>query len=145
MLITVLMLSSFFQKAQAVGLNLNPALLGCVISGGDCIKEIPFIGTFLNGGNDRPPQATEHYYRSGIYWSHTGKAACRRAKIEFYLSKYPLETPPALDRDFLIRQHLDSYDRNYCKREKKTGGSCFNCSKNESEIFILYKIKGLRR
>lgn len=89
------LLLSFFiglsSNGYAQGVDLNPALLGCIMSGGACFMEIPFVNQFFGVGAKTPMHNDESFcenYIIGWCKGHAGYPSgyelCREAKKAFY-------------------------------------------------------------
>lgn len=94
--ISLLLTSSFTAYSQ--GLDLNPALLGCIMGGGDCLTNtgIKFIDDFFSrDGKHEPYTRKDECYDLRYSWCagngrhihHSGFMACREAKQAFYKQK----------------------------------------------------------
>jgi hypothetical protein len=84
--VLALIFSFLIASNQAQGLNLNPALLGCIVSGGACLDEVPFLKEMLS--RDPLPQGhCTSYYDSDEYWAKNGYHECMTAKQAFLIKK----------------------------------------------------------
>ena len=125
-------------ETQFNGVDLNPVVLGCLLSGGTCLDNtgIPILDK-LFGGKDAPlihqrsPQEIHHYFNSSEYWTKNGDGECFRVKKNFWLKKNP--APPAY--------HEETWIRDFLSQRQNRGA--FDCTGKQKEIFIKLKIKGL--
>lgn len=80
-------------QASSQGLNLNPALLGCIMSGGDCLANsgIPILEDFFSRAGKHELYTRDDECRdlkgwcsgNGGYWG-SGYVACRETKMAYY-------------------------------------------------------------
>lgn len=134
-LVTLSLTFCSFQQAYAQ-INLNPALLGCIMSGGDCLAntgieliDTLFGGVEVNQDHHKSYEFKKYYFNSGLYWSQFGETACRKAKMDFYIKKTGWVNKPWQDYDTMRGRYLQDYER-------EKGAEIFYCTDNQREIFI---------
>src|SRR3990167_5369676 len=128
-LIIVIALNASMAKAD--GLDLNDALLCCIMSDGECLANtgIPILDKIF-GKNDDLSHYDSCYYREwwytkGDWWSSTGKYECRRVKMKLYIEKTFVYNYDG-HRPTLEQRHLELYERGHSKG--------FWCTDNQREI-----------
>jgi len=150
-LITFLTLNNMVQPIEADGIDLNPALLGCIMSGGmSCLENtgINFIDNLFAGGN--APQYTKqmmctdlrHKWCGDNYggWD-SGYWKCRQAKISYYVKKKQEknewhENFSPSDR-YYANDHKEKYFRDLEKKlTKPNQDNYFDCNSKQREIYI---------
>lgn len=148
-LLTLILLFSSFQQAKADGpelngLDLNPILFGCIMSGSKCLDDtgISLLDTLFSRENVNMDhyhtyEYKTYYYNSAEYWNFDnsrGPIECRAVKEAYYLKKTGFDPIPARDEGYQRQEHLNRYD------SRKGPDSAFECNDKQRGMFIKAKI-----
>lgn len=129
-----LLIGNLLHPTKADGLDLNPALVGCVLSGGSCLANTgiqlidTLFGDIQNEGHYNTYEYRKFHYNQGTWWSSAGKSQCRKAKQEFFIKKTGWKNNPAQNYDYMKGQYLNEY-------ESRNRG-IFDCTDKQREIYI---------
>lgn len=142
---------------HANGLDLNPVLFGCIMSGGTCFSNtgIDIVDKIFGGGKEDLSSYESCQGRTSIYDPIAGKRECRNKKIAFYINHHDdirnywasckLETPTINGRCNV--QQITDWKENLLSNRLRMYGEkfvgypgYFDCSPKQLEIYKKFSI-----
>jgi hypothetical protein len=135
------------QPVLPEGLDLNPAVLGCIMSGGECLSNtgIPIIDAIF-GGNRAIPQYTldkecrdlrDSWCSGNGGYAGSGFVACKESKKAYYKQKAKAKgewIPSTTQIPNNYRMADDNY--NFQLAEDRHGEDYFVCTGSQRQIYM---------